>query len=198
MSDHIHNPEKDSRIPKGFFSEEEALVFAEFTCNCFPKGVMYRWFWLGFQALQKAGLTYYETDHQEMSVRLRVHFMTLVFYEYCHKVNIADTDAFQSWNEEFLMELFRDLYDEDLDNVHEALIAYFKSAENLETEMWALSQEGRFNILIPRHLTELETSQADEERSKGYRWFYDHLGHISDFECMQSFSHDYALKKRPH
>lgn len=194
MTSKINNPNQDSRLPSGFFTVEEAQPFANSSCNCLPKAIMHRWFWLGFQAMQKAGLTYYETNHEEIKVRHRINMMNLVFYEYCHITGVSEYDFFMLWEQEFLMDLFKDLYNEDISILYKALIGYFETPENLEKEMWTISQEGEYNLLIPRYKTELKFDFDEDLRNRGYQWILDGFSHISNFECMQSFDHDYALK----
>ena len=71
-----------SQINQHFFSENDAKPFEEQLFNFWNKRIDKRWFWLAFQALEKAGLTYYETDDENILVRERMVILAIIYYEY--------------------------------------------------------------------------------------------------------------------
>ena len=79
-----------------FFPEEEAAIFEKQLFNFWQKGIDKRWFWLAFQALQNSGLTYFESEKQEMEVRERIVLLSVIYYEYCLKSQAAECPSFNA------------------------------------------------------------------------------------------------------
>ena len=139
------------RVTKSFFKEEDVLPFTEDLKGLWPKQIALNWFWLAFQALEKSGLTYYETESDENRVRERLTALVIFYYEFCHISAKHESSNFSYWNELTIRRLKNDLSDnadERLFEVRKALIQYFGSEEKVLAELWINSLEGSNNCLI--------------------------------------------------
>lgn len=140
-----------AKILKGFFSESEAIIFEATLFNFWPKGIDKRWFWLGFQALEKGGLTYYETDEEEGIVRERLTLLSMFYKEFCHVACFHACEYFTVMSKEEKENILKDLSenaDDELEKVKNALIAYFGDVDILLNELWINCTEGSTNTIM--------------------------------------------------
>lgn len=177
------------RISKGFFAESEALKFEQDLFNFWPKGIDKRWFWLAFQALESSGLTYYESDSEEIAVRERLVLLAVLYYEYCHHSSSTGGEHFKCWTEEQLNQIRKDLSSdafEELLIIQEALNVYFGSKEMVTDELWLNCMEGENNCLIPHHMVKIEPSEKNVFKSDGENWYKGvwNLSGLDSFEGM--------------
>jgi hypothetical protein len=139
------------RIRKSFFEEQSTFPFAELLKILWPKQIALNWFWIAFQAIEKSGLTYYETELEEMKVRERLSLLVIFYYEFCHISASHESSSFTYWDEQTIMQLKKDLSaeaDDLLFEVREALIKYFGSEEKVLAELWINCIEGSNNCFI--------------------------------------------------
>lgn len=179
------------RIKKAFFPEKEAIPFARELAFVWPKGIAMNWFWLAFQALEKAGLTYYETDDEEMQVRERLTLLAVFYYEFCHISAFHESENFTYWNDETIYKFKNDFsgnVDDQLFDVRNALIKYFGDEEEVVTELWINCLEGDSNCFIKLkekiqlHKELVNTRQLEINNIKVKDWFVGWGKGIDDFE----------------
>lgn len=141
--DKIHLTEKPSR----FFSETEAEKLAQNLFTFWAKGIAMRWFYLAFQALEKSGLTYFETEEEEMKVRERIVLLAVYYHEFCYQSNYHQSPFFIFWDQATIQKIKSDLnYNEtELRNIHQALNRYWGSEMKIFAELWVNCQEGAQN-----------------------------------------------------
>lgn len=132
-----------------FFDELEAERLAQTLFTFWPKGIAMRWFYLAFQALEKSGLTYFETEAEEMAVRLRIIWLSVFYYEFCYQTAFHESVMFRNWQPEMIHEIKKDLAKSETEakNVYDALNKYWKNELNIFAELWINCEEGAQNIL---------------------------------------------------
>lgn len=174
-----------------FFTEENTKTFANQLMAMWSKDIAKNWFWLGYQALEKAGLTYYETNQEEALVSERIVLLCIFYYEFCHISAFHESDNFRYLGEETIQSIKQDLSnnaDDVLDEVRNALINYFGSEEQVIAELWINCLEGSSNRFIPleeksKLLNELNfTNPYDPNQSRARTWFVGWNKGLGDFE----------------
>jgi len=150
------------------------------------KGIDKRWFWLAFQALEKAGLTYYETEKEEFVVRERLVLLAVIYYEYCHRSAAHESKNFNSWDGDFILSMKKDFSDNVNQNIFEirnALIKYFKSEKEVTDELWLNCFEGQNNLIVPfaKKWELLAESEDDYNRTKAEEWFNGCIDSIDEY-----------------
>lgn len=164
-----------NRITKGFFTESEAKYFEEHFFNFWPKNIDKRWFWMAFQALEKGGLTYFESDEEEMIVRERLVLLAVFYYEFCHHSAFHESEHFNYWDEEFINEVKKDISpnaDDLLLEIKMALIQYFGDEQIVIDELWLNCTEGKSNTLIPFSKVVIENSNDNINKEDAEVWFF--------------------------
>lgn len=173
-----------TRITKEFFSEKEAKKFEEQLFNFWPKSIDKRWFWLAFQALEKTGLTYYETDEEEMQIRERLTLLAIFYYEFCHVSAFHESEHFKYWSTDLIKEIKKDFsseVDDQLFNIRKALISYFGSEQNVISELWLSCLEGSLNCLIPVFKNNNAIEENNVNKKDAEDWFIGWGIGIEDF-----------------
>lgn len=181
------------RLSKAFFKEEEAMLFCNRVKLLWNKPVAENWFWLGFQALEKAGMTYYETETEEMKVRERISLLIIFYYEFCHISIMHESENFNYWDENFIMELKADMsedVDETLFEIKNTLISYFGGELETLAELWVNCLEGNYNCYLKlnekNRIYELVTSGEynDINFDRAKTWLIGWNVDINSFESM--------------
>lgn len=174
-----------------FFQENDALPFAEDLASLWPKGIASDWFWLGFQALEKSGLTYFENEEEQIKVRVRLTLLTIFYYEFCHQSAFHESEFFTYWDAEFILQLKKDVISstpDDLKEIHHALIDYFGSEEKALAELWINCLEGSTNkyLRLEAKLLTYEKILTDTLDAVKYRdvraWFLNDNIVLDDYE----------------
>jgi hypothetical protein len=182
------------RIKKSFFPETKVISFAQDMVYLWPKGIAVNWLWIAFQALEKAGLTCYESEEEEMQVRERITLLTVLYYEFCHISAKHKSDNFTYWDEDTIHRIKNDLSDEAdeyLFEIRKALINYFGGEEQVVAELWINCLEGQSNSLMKledkiKIYTESTEHEPDDINFKKVRdWFVLWDKEIDDFEGLE-------------
>ena len=174
-------------IEKGFFPESKAKVFEEQFFNFWPKQQDKRWFWIAFQALEKAGLTYYETHDEEMLVRKRLVLLSLIYYEYAWQAAFHESENFTPWHEKFINQTLDELpkeADELFPKIFIALNDYFGSDFSVADELWLNCTEGEINRLFPHNKIAIEPSNNNINKKDGEDWYRGGNFYIAGLECI--------------
>ena len=177
-------------MTKGCFPESEAKYFEEKFFNFWPKYIDKRWFWLAFQALENAGLTYYETEKEKVKVRERLVLLGVLYNEFCHVTAAHESEHFTNWSEEIVNEIKKDLFyeaNEMLTEIRNALVSYFGSEFDVVNELWITCIEGEANCMFTQRKIEMEFSEFAKEnvnKKDGENWFIGGIFSFEDFECM--------------
>ena len=130
-----------------YFTKKQAEVFENQLMNFWQNKNDKRWFWLGFQALEKSGLTYYENDQEEMMVRERLVILCIIYYEYCIQ-NGYNISTFKDWDAELIYKIKRDFsvgFSDQMLEVTNALIKYFGDEQIVSFELNYNCEEGQAN-----------------------------------------------------
>lgn len=175
-----------SKVNQRFLLEDEAIYFEEQFFNFWPKGIDKRWFWLAFQALEKSGLTYFESEKEEFTVRERLVLLAVIYYEYCHRSAAHESENFNFWGEDFILSIKKDFSDnveQNISEIRNALIKYFKSEKGVTDELWLSCIEGQNNLILPFHkkgelLIEIEN---DFLKTKAEEWFNGGIDSIDEY-----------------
>jgi hypothetical protein len=182
-----------NRTNKSFFTEAKVIAFAQDMVYLWPKGIAVNWLWIAFQALEKAGLTYYETEEDEMLVRERLTLLTVFYYEFCHISGKHESNNFSRWDDETIHRIKNDLSDEADDYLFEirnALIKYFGNEEEVVAELWINCLEGSSNRFITLkekiqlHKELVNSSQLEINYVQVKDWFVGWKKGIDDFESI--------------
>ena len=172
------------KITKSFFSEKEAEVFVNHFFNCWPKNIDKRWFWLAFQALEKRGLTYYESDQEEMYVRQRLVLLGVLYYEFCHVSGFHESENFNYWSPEMIQQVQKDFYpnvEEEFFEIKKALIHYFGTEDGVIEELWINCLEGSTNGILPYSRFPQAAADNSVLREEAESWFISWDGGIEEF-----------------
>jgi hypothetical protein len=171
-----------------FFSENDALIFEQQLFNFWSKCIDKRWFWLAFQALQKAGLTYYESDNEEMEVRERITLLAVIYYEYCIKSSFHESDHFNHLKPELINTLIADFSEDVNGNIiknSRALVNYFDSEENVTNHLWLNCYEGANNLIVK--LNDFGACLKENyHKNKAENWFKFGIGDIDNYDSLIS------------
>ena len=177
-------------MSKGFFPESEAKTFEQRFFNFWPKYIDKRWFWLAFQTLENAGLTYYETDESEQNIRKRLVLMGVLYNEFCHVTAAHESENFDHWSEGITNEIKKNLSDRDNDELtktRNALVGYFGNEYDVVNEMWITCIEGKTNCILSQRTRGLEFSEFSKEdvnKKDGEDWFIRGNFSLNGFQCM--------------
>lgn len=161
-------------ITKGFFPESEAKFFEQHYFNFWPKGIDKRWFWLAFQAMEKGGLTYYESEEEEMDVREMLALLAVFYYEYCHESAACESENFNLWPSTFIEDVKKDFsirVDDLLFEIWGALVSYFGDENKVADELWFNCTEGSTNCLVPINKISVASWDNDYLKEKAEGWF---------------------------
>lgn len=182
-----------NKIQKSFFEEKDVLPFTNLIKDLWPKGLALNWFWLAFQALEKAGLTYYESDEEEMNVRERIVLLIVIYYEFCHVSAMNESPNFNQWEEKTIRNVKND-FSKDVNDllleVKKALVSYFGSEETALAELWINCIEGSNNTLIKTDeknemLFHIATSGYELQNinyERAHTWFIGWSNGVEDYE----------------
>ena len=176
-----------SQINQHFFSENDAKPFEEQLFNFWNKRIDKRWFWLAFQALEKAGLTYYETDDENILVRERMVILAIIYYEYCHRSAAHESENFTYWREDMILEIKKYFSDNISDHILEvrlALIKYFTFEVTVTDELWLNCFEGRNNIILPFDKKSKVLSENNINKTDAEEWFFGGKDEIDSYESI--------------
>jgi hypothetical protein len=172
---------------KGFFPESEAKVFEEQFFNFWPKQQDKRWFWIAFQALEKAGLTYYETMDEEMLVRERLVLIAIIYCEYSYQACFYGNQNFNCWPENLEDQISKDLTeetDELFPGIFNALNNYFGNSSEVADELWLNCTEGQINRLFPHNKIAIEPSYNNRYKQDAEYWYMGGDFSIKKMECV--------------
>ncbi len=181
------------RTNKSFFTEAKVIAFAQDLVYLWPKGIAVNWLWIAFQALEKAGLTYYETEDEEMLVRERLTLLTLFYYEFCHISAKHESKNFSRWDDATIHRIKNDLSDEADDylfEIRKALINYFGGEEQVVAELWINCVEGASNCLMKQedkqkiYNVAIKEELHDQNYYDARDWFVGWDKGIDDFESI--------------
>jgi hypothetical protein len=175
-----------NQINQRFFREADAIFFENHYFNFWHKGIDKRWFWLAFQALEKAGLTYYETEKEEVVVRERLVILAILYYEYCYRSAAHESENFNFWDQDLVFTIKRDFSNnvsENIIGVRNALVNYFKSEKGVTDELWLSCFEGQNNLIVPfaKKWELLSESEDDYNKTKAEEWFNGCIDGIDEY-----------------
>jgi len=183
------------RTSKAFFTELEAEPFVEDLAIIWPKRIAQNWFWLGFQALEKSGLTYYESEQEEIMVRERLNLLVIFYYEFCHISAMHESENFIYRNHNVIDRLKSEIPnngDDLLFEIRIALIKYFGGEEKVLAELWINCLEGstsRFlkiedKIQLYEKIVNIKYENENVNYSEVRNWFTGGLTGVSSFESI--------------
>ncbi len=142
---------------------------------------------------EKAGLTYYKTEEDEILVRERITLLTVFYYEFCHISAKNESENFTPWDEETINRIKNDLSDEADDyllEIRTALINYFGGEEQVIAELWINCAEGASNCFMKLedkmklHKELVNTNELKVEYADAKNWFVDWDKGIDDFKSI--------------
>jgi hypothetical protein len=168
-----------------FLTEDIALKFETLLFNFWDKGIDKRWFWLSFQALEKFGLTYFESSEEEMMVRERLVLLGVIYYEYCFRSGLHESEHFNYWDEPLITSINLDFSEDVSDNildVKRALTSYFKTEEGVTNELWINCYEGSHNKILKTSDIFKALEDKSYERNEGENWFKGIIDDLQDYE----------------
>lgn len=179
------------RISKNFFPEVEAISFLDQMFNVWPKKIAHRIFWQGFQALEKSGLTYYETEEEEILVRERIRMIGVIYYEFCHQSAAHESENFSYWSPELgehIRKEFNEHTDDRIWEVRKALIEYMDAGdydgEKVIQEMWLNCEEGKNNIILPHDILSRTNPEDDLNYKDARTWW---IGGNMSVDTLEGF-----------
>ena len=144
--------------------------------------------------MEKAGLTYYETDEEETTVRERLTLLSVFYLEFCYVACFHVSEHFTFLNKEERETILSDLSDnadDELDTIKRALIAYFGNVDSLVNELWINCSEGSTNTLM--RIAEISNSYRaipmreminDEDMKNARDWLTLWSKDIKDFDGL--------------
>ena len=144
-----------NNVPTRILDWREVEPIFKFYISVWPNHISLNWASLAWQMLHKSGLTVFNNDEEEVKVRSYAVALSAIYYEYCHRTALHESENFRPWDasviQEFKREFLPDL-EKDGERIFRVKNCLLEQLGDLElcSELWincAESHQGFvFNI----------------------------------------------------
>ena len=187
----IHN------YPTKLLSWAEVEPVFSFYLPIWSNHIPLNWAIWSWQCLHKGGLTIFNNDKDELSVRRNAVALSLIYYEYCHRTAFHESSNFIYWDDERIKTLKRDFLvvtDEAESTICCLMNCLTNQSDNVEinTELWINCLEARQGFVFgisekfKLYKSLIHSHNYDFNFDKGFNYILG--GSITDISTYESIS----------